>query len=75
MTTTTISEASSLLDRALELADDDEARALVYALIGRCRLGQQRREDGISALKKSLQLDGDGRFAAECRRILRELGE
>ncbi len=67
-------EASGLLDRAMAVAADDEQRAMVHALIGRCRLGQQKQSEGIAALRKSLELDGDGPFAGECRKILADLG-
>jgi len=67
-------EADAIFHRASELAIDDEGRAMAFALLGRSLLRQERRADGIAMLRKSLELDGDGRFAAECRKILAELG-
>ena len=67
-------QARASLDSAMELAASDEQRAMVHALIGRCQLGRQRRQEGIASLRKSLELDGDGRFAAECRKILQDIG-
>jgi tetratricopeptide (TPR) repeat protein len=66
--------ASAMLGRALELAGSDEHRAMAYALLGRCQLRQNRGQEGITSLRRSLELDGDGTFAEECRRLLRQLG-
>jgi Tfp pilus assembly protein PilF len=66
-------QARGMLGKALELSAGNEDRAMVHALIGRCQLGQEQRSAGIASLKKSLELDGDGRFAAECRKILSEV--
>jgi tetratricopeptide (TPR) repeat protein len=75
--------ARELLAHAMELSAGDEDRAMVHALVGRCKLGQSGelqgaaskslRSEGVSSLRKSLELDGDGRFAAQCRKILDDL--
>ena len=65
--------ASKVFGRSIELATSDDERAMAYALLGRCRAREGHSGEAATALRKSLELDPDGKFAEECREILKQM--
>ena len=47
--------------------------ASAYAILGRAQLNSGKIDDGVASLKKSLEIDPEGRFAAQTQDILKAL--
>ena len=47
--------------------------ASAYAILGRAQLNEGKIDDGVASLKKSLEVDPEGRFAAQTQDILKAL--
>lgn len=66
-------DAEAMFRQVIDGGAPNDDLGMAYALLGRCQANQGKIDDAVASLKKSLELDPNGRLAADTRELLKAM--
>lgn len=66
-------DAEAMFRQVIDGGAPNDDLGMAYALLGRCQINQGKNDDAVVSLKKSLELDPNGRLAPDTREILKAM--